>query len=446
MPRMLPSLAAAFLFFALSGASEGMAARYISPDLENRVALGLAALGAGFGFLCALAHSPRRLIGAAVSAWPLIAFVALAGASRYWSSAPTDSLQSAIHLMLIASSAICIATFSDWPDILAGGALAVLTLGLLSVVLIPAGGLMSEIHPGALRGPWGEKNEAGMIYAFGALCFIALAAHTRRYAWLIGTAALIPLLILSKSTTSLLAFSAGVIILLAIEWVKGRPARLLLGSWLAVVMVAVIGLAMVTNVGDVLEAAGKDTTLTGRSAIWPAIMDRIAERPWLGHGYNAFWAENAPDKLWLWEEIQFQAHNAHNGVLETLLGLGIIGFILLGWFTLRTFIYGVYGAANADDPRRFVLPLMICFLIISFSESIISGPDGLIWLALMTLCVAASMRLSPYQIPMSSMRLYAGRSRTLSSQAFVAGAPSNPNLCSPFWIWKPIKQSAAEKA
>ena len=446
MPRLLPTLMAAFLFVAISGALEGLAARYVSPDLENKVGFALAAMAAGLALICAVTRGPQQVFRAALSAWPVIAFVALAGTSRYWSSSPGDTLQSALHLMFLCGAAICLMVLADWRELLAGGAFAVLCLGALSVVLIPSGGLMTEIHPGALRGPWGEKNEAGMIFAFGALCFAALSFETRRHLWMLGSAALIPLILLTQSTTSLLAFSAGISAMIAMEIMKGRPARLLVGSWLGVVLIAGIAIIFTTSAGSIVEAAGKDMTLTGRSAIWPAVMDRIVERPWLGHGYNAFWVEDAPSKMWLWSEINFEAHNAHNGFLETLLGLGIVGGILMAWMVLRTLAYGFYATALPNDPRRFSVPLILLILVVSVSESILSGPDGMLWFAFVALTTATAISPSKYQMPISSMRLYAGRSRTLSSQAFVAGAPSSPNRASPFWIWKPIRQSAAENS
>ena len=446
MPRLLPTLAAAFLFVAISGAIEGLAARYVSPDLENKVGFALAAMSAGIALICAMTRGPQRVFRAALSAWPVIAFVALAGASRYWSSVPSETLQSSIHLMFLCGAAICLAVFANWRELLAGCACAVLALATLSVVLIPAGGLMTEIHPGALRGPWGEKNEAGMIFAFGALCFAALSFESRRLVWMLGSAALVPLILLTGSTTSLLAFGVGISVMVAIEVMMGRPERLIIGSWLGIVLIAGLALLFMTNAGSIVEAAGRDMTFTGRSEIWPAVMDRIAERPWLGHGYNAYWAEDAPGKLWLWSEISFEAQNAHNGFLETLLGLGIVGAILLAWMIVRTIVCGLYATALADDPRRFAVPLFLAILVVSFSESILSGPDGMLWFAFVAMTTASAMSPVNRQMPISSMRLYAGRSRTLSSQALVAGAPSSPNLASPFWIWKPIRQSAAENS
>ncbi len=432
MPRMLPILAAVFLLVLVSGAPEGLASRYVSPDLENKVAFALAAFSAGIALMFAITKGLSRIINATLSGWPIIAFVALAGISRYWSSAPSETLQAAIHLMFLSGAAICLAAYADWRELLAGSAIAILLLALLSAALIPGGGLMSEIHPGALRGPWGEKNEAGMIFAFGALCFVALSFATHRYPWLLGAFGLLPFIILTQSTTALLAFAAGLFAMFGIELIKGRPTRLIIGSWLAVVIIAGASFLFMTSAGDLIEAAGKDVTLTGRSAIWPAVLDRISERPWLGHGYSAFWVEDAPSKMWLWTEIHFKAHNAHNGLLETLLGLGVAGTVLLFCLVARTLVYSIIGASRDNDPRRFALPLLLALLVISVSESIMSGPDGLLWFMFIVLSVSAPMKPANHHTPISNMRLYAGRARTLSSHAFVAGVPSNPKRASAF--------------
>lgn len=73
-----------------------------------------------------------------------------------------------------------------------------------------------------------------------------------------------------------------------------------------------------------------DPTLTQRTDIWNFAMKKIAERPWLGYGYEVFWgaSHNSPS---IREAPGFVAQmpHAHNGYLDTLLQTGIVGLALL---------------------------------------------------------------------------------------------------------------------
>lgn len=446
MPRILTIMATTGLLLLLSGAPEGLVARFVSEDLENKIAFAFAALGAGASILIITLAGPLKLVKASIAAWPIILFVLLAGVSRYWSSSPGETLQAAVHLMMFAIPAICIAAITPWRELFISGASAIFLLGLLSIVLIPIGGLMVDPHPGALRGPWGEKNEAGMVLMIGALCFTALAYLDRKLLWMTGTVFLLGLVVLTKSTSAVLGGVVGIALMTGMELARKSSARLLITGWFASVVCGVLALVFLANPGDILAAAGEDTTLTGRSAIWPAVVDRIQEQPWLGHGYASFWTESSVSKLWLWMEIDFMAHNAHNGILETLLGLGIVGLSLLGWAYFRTLLAGAANTSPLGDARRFALPFLVAILIVSLSESALYGPDGLVWLTFIIVSTRAAMRGTKDQMPTSNIRANAGRSRTLSNQAFVAGNPSSPARISPIWIWKPIKQSAAENS
>ena len=51
----------------------------------------------------------------------------------------------------------------------------------------------------------------------------------------------------------------------------------------------VIGLCFVIAPDFFFGLVGKDSSLTGRTPIWAAIMRQVALRPWEGFGYGAFW-------------------------------------------------------------------------------------------------------------------------------------------------------------
>jgi exopolysaccharide production protein ExoQ len=96
----------------------------------------------------------------------------------------------------------------------------------------------------------------------------------------------------------------------------------------------------------ILSATGKDITLTGRTDLWrvPRWM-RSPNRPWLGHGYQAFWRIGNPEAEHLWRAFGiesrsgFHFHNLYlsNAVEIGMIGAGIQAMLLasLGRLTLR---------------------------------------------------------------------------------------------------------------
>ena len=162
-------LLSAFVFFLLSGPVESLVARHVSPDWQYRLTIIFCFFsGLGLSTFALLKHRSRFLT-AIKAAWPVFAFSAVALASVTWSISPSATIPAALALtfFVLATTALC--AMVTWRELLMGMLLATVFIGILSLVLIPIGGLMVDIHEGALRGPYGEKNRAGVVYAIGAL-------------------------------------------------------------------------------------------------------------------------------------------------------------------------------------------------------------------------------------------------------------------------------------
>jgi O-antigen ligase len=70
---------------------------------------------------------------------------------------------------------------------------------------------------------------------------------------------------------------------------------------------------------DLSSVLNRDTSFTGRSVVWAELTPYALEKPIIGYGWGGFWTEAKQ------EALHFPAHN---GYLETMLNLGIIGTIL----------------------------------------------------------------------------------------------------------------------
>ncbi|MEO1543944.1 MAG: O-antigen ligase family protein, partial [Pseudomonadota bacterium] len=96
---------------------------------------------------------------------------------------------------------------------------------------------------------------------------------------------------------------------------------------------------------ELLDALGKDTTLTGRTLLWEFAFNTFANHPWLGVGYFAYWnsPETTATSLMIIAGIPLKSF--HNNFLDVLVGVGLLGLIpfVLALFGLlfRTFYHFV---------------------------------------------------------------------------------------------------------
>ena len=82
--------------------------------------------------------------------------------------------------------------------------------------------------------------------------------------------------------------------------------------------------------GELSEALGKGSSLSGRTVLWERLL-ALHTNPIFGTGFESFWLGDRPQKL---EGIfYFIPNEAHNGYLEMYLDLGLMGiFIVIGMF------------------------------------------------------------------------------------------------------------------
>jgi len=81
--------------------------------------------------------------------------------------------------------------------------------------------------------------------------------------------------------------------------------------------------------GGLVKDLGRNPTLTGRTAIWKAIIP-LAGNPLIGTGYESFWLGERLQEIWSVNGGAFKGiQEAHNGYLEIYLNLGWIGVALL---------------------------------------------------------------------------------------------------------------------
>jgi exopolysaccharide production protein ExoQ len=128
-----------------------------------------------------------------------------------------------------------------------------------------------------------------------------------------------------------------------------RKTALTLGFILvsSVVMVFIIGLPQMSSI---LQLFGRDATLTGRTEIWQALLESVAKRPFLGFGYAAFWQGLNGESANLILSFHWIFAYAHNGFLEVLLQVGVIGLVIFLVTLVKAFKDGWYCLTHKQTP------------------------------------------------------------------------------------------------
>jgi len=363
-------------------------------------------------------------------AWPamiaIAALVGLAFASRYWSIDFVTTMRRVIALAISCGFALYLgAVFRGphLPRLLMHTSLVMAVGSLVMVFAFPAIGVHQFENAGLWRGLWYEKNQMGAVMVIGATAAAACLASPdpRRLLPAISLALSSGLVLATQSKTSLLCLLVG-LGLIGGFWAmrRGGPVVSVIAIWSAVVLAGAGIWLWDTHSVELLEALGKDPSLTGRTDIWDALMRKVADRPWTGYGYGAFWGrigESVPAD-WVRKETGWLVPSAHNGWIDLLVQLGWPGAILVGGLMAVTALIAILRAAGSGAQEGWwALGFLAAFFVLSLSESILMAHQGLPWvlfLAALTRAVLPSPAPAPAPLVEKRRRAYQTAPRIVS--------------------------------
>ncbi|RZJ01218.1 MAG: O-antigen ligase family protein [Brevundimonas sp.] len=341
-------------------------------------------------------------------AWPgaiaVLLIIGLAYASKFWSIDSGVTSRRVIALALSGVFALYLGSAFrgvHLPRLLTWATLIMAMGSLVMVFAFPSIGVHQFDNAGLWRGLWYEKNQMGAVMVIGATAAAAtFLSPDRNKLVSIAAFGLSSMLVLAtQSKTSLLCLVVG-LSLVGGFWVlrRGGPAFSVAAVWVAVVLAASGIWLWETHSVDILEALGKDPSLTGRTQIWAALMDKVADRPWTGYGYGAFWGKESVPAEWVRMETRWPVPSAHNGWIDLLVQLGWPGAILVGTLMLLTTVVTVMrcGVAGLRE-GWWAMGFLGAFFVLSLSESILLTHQSLPWVLFLAVMTRAMLPSSTAQ-------------------------------------------------
>jgi O-antigen ligase len=330
-----------------------------------------------------LLSNPARISRVALVAVLSLALVGWAFLSSRWSIHPDVTVRRSIALLFTTLFGLHLAARYDWRELvelIAAVFLALAVGSLVACIAFPGFGVTVEIHPGAWKGLWYEKNQLGGMMANATLACTcaAILAPGRRRLWIAGTVLCVGLVVMSKSTTAVLGVAIALGGVAGLAVLRRGAALSVLAIW-GLTAAAAAFVALVTIAPDLFfHLIGKDPTLTGRTEIWEALLRRVQARPLLGYGFGAFWYDKWGPAWFIRQEVQWSAPNGHNGWLDVLVQLGAVGLALAA-LNFAIAAAGAVGRLWRGPECYWAILFMGLFGLFSVSESTIMQYNGISW-------------------------------------------------------------------
>jgi exopolysaccharide production protein ExoQ len=361
-------------------------------------------------------------------------FIALASASALWSAFPLTTVYRLYRLyaLVLICLLFCLAGWrSDRFSkaiLLAMGFLCLSTVFYAVIdpagVLEPSeiGGLVFSELVGAWRGIVLHKNTLGSIAATGLIVaaseLLVKSGRRRILPWVVMAASIV-CLIGARSSTAIFtaAFSVAVMTLIfKAPGVKNRRlihlATLGLVTFFLIYSLGVLNI--IPGLGALIEPivalSGKDMTFSGRTTIWTIMKEEIFLHPLLGIGYASYWiGPDLPSPAFIFKiRMYIYPSEAHNGYLDVMNELGIVGLVALIAY-LFEYLRQAVGLLSFDRAKASLyIALLFAQLIANLSEShwwnLANVQFFIITLA--TFDIACTLKKKKDQIKASSANVY----------------------------------------
>lgn len=307
--------------------------------------------------------------------WLILLFLFLGLLSYLWSILPLGTTQRVLQLTFSTILAAYLGyKYSDRSllDILFWFFVVVTIASYLLVAVLPGAAIMSTYpHEGAWRGAFSHRNYLGSLAAFGnalaVLTFVvAKNDRIRKIVAILLFLGTLVLIILSRSATGLvLMVFLNIIFVIAMGWIfiwnKLKP---IFKSGIILSIIAMI-ILMVLNSGKLFSLIGRESTLTGRIPLWQYLINVVSNHNIvIGFGLGTIWnflsfkEQAAADLGW-----EFQVVNGHNGYMDTLLYLGIVGLVLLIMISIQALVQTI-ARINKQKTIISIFPFLVVMYVL----------------------------------------------------------------------------------
>ena len=315
--------------------------------------------------------------------WLMLLFLYL-GSSILWSDFPLVSFKRWLRLSgMIPIALVVLCEYSPLKaleSVFRRCAYVLIPFSLLLIKYFPAFGVQYSSWEGIKMwvGVASQKNGLGVICAISTFFIVwtflrewraGVFLKIRSQAFADGLVMVIALFLLRGfrgvySATAIGFLIVGIASLLLLYRMKHNVKHMATVLVLMVVLVLLCLFFGDSLVPIVTSAFNRDTSFTGRTDIWRAVLDVASLNPLLGVGYGGYWG--------LQDEMirsTFLVTEAHSSYLDVYLEVGTVGIVLLLVFLFAFYHKALRELNHAYDWGLFGICLLIMSMIHGFTES-----------------------------------------------------------------------------
>jgi exopolysaccharide production protein ExoQ len=263
--------------------------------------------------------------------------------SCFWAPEFDRSFKLANELGVVTLTGLYLASrFSvrEFLSLAAIGMGLVATINFLYCLAVPSVGIQIGVQAGAWRGLFIQKNVLARVLFFSGLVFLSLLSANdpldrSKRPWVQGGLLICTLMIvLSQSKTGLVLLLGFMALVQVFKLLRSRN-QIVLPLVFCLVLIGAMSFFVVTqNYETILTGLGRDVTLSGRTDIWGAMLEKILQRPWTGYGYAGFWQGKEGESVDIFYMARDMPPHGHNGYLDMAIDIGLLG---LGFFLMDFF-------------------------------------------------------------------------------------------------------------
>ena len=301
----------------------------------------------------------------------LLFVIGLSIVSISWSAVPHISFRKVIAVMGASMFGLYLGSRYDFLEQLKiyrwAYGIALISSYVFALALPQYGIMNTDAIVGAWRGIFPHKNGLGESIFVGFMAFYFSASITkdpqRRKIYQVFGLLSVLLIYFAESATSLMS-------VFFIFFAAQSLNRLSLKSKKSVLLVLVFLIAscfmlffFVSYFETFLRVNNRDITLSGRTELWDTLWQFIRDKPWLGYGYGSFFSGESREANLLWQIHDWSPVHAHNGYVQLVLHIGLIGcsIFILGY--LFCMFDALFKYLTSKDLRMLWIFLFLIYTI-----------------------------------------------------------------------------------
>jgi exopolysaccharide production protein ExoQ len=204
----------------------------------------------------------------------------------------------------------------------------------------------------------------------------------------------------SHSSTAILGFLVCTALLIALQFIKNTSAqtkRIILAMAIGATLLAPFAFLAFQSFNEspaqaVLEATGRNMTLTDRTLLWTDVINNAKKHPLLGVGYGAFWVgtigyEMYPLPNWSAKTPWWRPEQGHNGFIDAYIDLGLVGVALLLIITGIGFADAWLNLQNDFQYGSLRMVLLLSIVMDNITETSVLKGTHAFWFLFLLLAV-----------------------------------------------------------